>query len=196
MCPFFPIKCVEVPNALQAYLGCSLRVTTATFQLCSDVGTWSMVGRWSVFPTLKRFNDRAELDFHWIKRFPWSICDGCGMQAGSACPFGHLVPSLLSGFACASIAKTRFLKHTVSYSTFNLQYPRHCLEFALINFKYVQFWQQNCCFKLQGFCKLYDVPVGFEPPPLFWGWILLILQSPKGGYCSISDDLSCSFKPD
>ena len=40
--------------------------------------------------------------------------------------------------------------------------------------------------------KLYDVPVGFvPPPPLFWGWILLILRSPKGGCCSISDDLSC-----
>ena len=31
-----------------------------------------------------------------------------------------------------------------------------------------------------------------NPPPLFWGWILLILRSPKGGCCSISDDLSCS----
>ena len=40
--------------------------------------------------------------------------------------------------------------------------------------------------------KLYDVPVVFVPPPLFWGWILLILRSPKGGCCSISDDLSCS----
>ena len=32
-----------------------------------------------------------------------------------------------------------------------------------------------------------------NPPPLFWGWILLILRSPKGGCCSISDDLSCSW---
>ena len=31
------------------------------------------------------------------------------------------------------------------------------------------------------------------PPPLFWGWILLILRSPKGSCCSISDDLSCFF---
>ena len=31
------------------------------------------------------------------------------------------------------------------------------------------------------------------PPPLFWGCVLLYLRSPKGGYCSISDDLSCSF---
>ena len=64
----------------------------------------------------------------------------------------------------------------------------------------------------------------WPPPPLFWGWILLmerellscdnllpirllynmqinmfklillILRSQKGGCCSISDDLSCSFK--
>ena len=33
-----------------------------------------------------------------------------------------------------------------------------------------------------------------NPPPLFWGWILLILRSPNGGCCSISDDLSCSYK--
>ena len=42
--------------------------------------------------------------------------------------------------------------------------------------------------------KLYDVPVSFvTPPPLYWGYILLYLQSPKGGCCSISDDLSCSY---
>ena len=29
-------------------------------------------------------------------------------------------------------------------------------------------------------------------PPLFWGCVLLHLRSPKGGCCSISDDLSCS----
>ena len=32
-----------------------------------------------------------------------------------------------------------------------------------------------------------------NPPPLFWGLILLILRSPKGGCCSISNDLSCSY---
>ena len=39
--------------------------------------------------------------------------------------------------------------------------------------------------------KLYDVPVAFATP-LFWGCVLLYLRSPKGGCCSISDDLSCS----
>ena len=38
--------------------------------------------------------------------------------------------------------------------------------------------------------KLYDVPVGFVHPR-FWGCVLLYLRSPKGGCCSISDDLSC-----
>ena len=43
--------------------------------------------------------------------------------------------------------------------------------------------------------KLYDVTVGFSSPPslIFWGSVLLDLRSPKGGCCSISDDLSCSF---
>ena len=40
--------------------------------------------------------------------------------------------------------------------------------------------------------KLYDVPVGFVTPPLFWGCVLLYLRSRKGGCCSILDDLSCS----
>ena len=40
--------------------------------------------------------------------------------------------------------------------------------------------------------KLCDVPVGFVTPSLFWGCVLLYLRSPKGGCCSISDDLSCS----
>ena len=41
--------------------------------------------------------------------------------------------------------------------------------------------------------KLYDVPVGFvNPPPHLWGCVLLYLQPPKGGCCSITDDLSCS----
>ena len=48
-------------------------------------------------------------------------------------------------------------------------------------------------FILHTLSKLYDVPVGFDPP-LFWGRILLILRSPKGGCCSISDDLSCICK--
>ena len=40
--------------------------------------------------------------------------------------------------------------------------------------------------------KLYDVTVGFVAPLLIWDSVLLYLRSPKGGFCSISDDLSCS----
>ena len=39
--------------------------------------------------------------------------------------------------------------------------------------------------------KLCDVSVGFMTPPI-WGSVLLYLRSPKGGCCSISDDLSWS----
>ena len=39
------------------------------------------------------------------ERFPWSICNGCGMSAGNAYPSGHLVPSPL-GLSCASFVET------------------------------------------------------------------------------------------
>ena len=42
--------------------------------------------------------------------------------------------------------------------------------------------------------KLYDVPVGFVTPPPILRLHIAFLRSPKGGCCSISDDLSCSFK--
>ena len=33
----------------------------------------------------------------------------------------------------------------------------------------------------------------YLPPPLFWGSVLLYMRSPKGGCCSIADDLTCSY---
>ena len=42
--------------------------------------------------------------------------------------------------------------------------------------------------------RLYDVLVGFVTHLLFWGCVLFYLRSPKGGCCSISDDLFCSFE--
>ena len=44
---------------------------------------------------------------------------------------------------------------------------------------------------LANLSKLYDVPFGFNPP-FIGSSVLLYLQSPKGGCCLISDDLSCS----
>ena len=40
--------------------------------------------------------------------------------------------------------------------------------------------------------KLYDVPVGFEPPPIL-RLNIAYFEVAEGGCCSISDDLSCSF---
>ena len=40
--------------------------------------------------------------------------------------------------------------------------------------------------------KLYDVPIGFVTPPPILRLNITFLRSPKGGCCSISDDLSCS----
>ena len=41
--------------------------------------------------------------------------------------------------------------------------------------------------------KLYDVPVGCVTHPPLWGNALLYLRSPKNGWCSLSDALSCSW---
>ena len=40
--------------------------------------------------------------------------------------------------------------------------------------------------------KLYDNPVDFVTPPIL-RLNIAFLRSPKGGCCSISDDLSCSY---
>ena len=42
------------------------------------------------------------------------------------------------------------------------------------------------------FCLNYMMFPFFFVLPLFWGSVMLYLRSPKGGCCSISDDLSCS----
>ena len=48
---------------------------------------------------------------------------------------------------------------------------------------------------LHSLSRLYHVPVGIVVPPLILGSVLLYLWSPKGGCCSISDDLSCFMYP-
>ena len=42
--------------------------------------------------------------------------------------------------------------------------------------------------------KLNEFPLVLCPLPLILGSVLLYVQSPKDDCCSISDDLSCSFK--
>ena len=59
-------------------------------------------------------------DYEW---FPWSICNGCGMQAGNAYPSGHLVPSPILGLANAPIVETKFLELAMSLLDFSPLIP-------------------------------------------------------------------------
>ena len=54
------------------------------------------------------------LTFTDYERFPWSICNGCGMPAGNAYPSGHLVLSPILGLANAPIVETKFLELAMS----------------------------------------------------------------------------------
>ena len=78
-----------------------------------------------VFPTLHRLNNRTELDIHRIEKFPWNICNGCGMPAGSAYPSGHLIPSPILGLASpyAPIVEIRFLELAMSLFDFSSWIP-------------------------------------------------------------------------
>ena len=57
--------------------------------------------------------------------FPWSICNGCGMPAGNAYPFGHLVPSPVPFWDLIVLQLLRPDSSNLPclYSTFNLEYP-------------------------------------------------------------------------
>ena len=71
------------------------------------------------------------------------------------------------------------------------------LNFQLFNFcekkrKSWKSWKRPSGAPLHIWSKLYDFPIGFVPP-LFWGCVLPHLRLPKGGCCSITDDLSCSW---
>ena len=65
----------------------------------------------------------TEADVYRTERFPWSICDRCGIPAGSAYPSGHLVPSPIVGLACAPIVETRFLELAMSLFDFTPRIP-------------------------------------------------------------------------
>ena len=59
-------------------------------------------------------------DYEW---FPWSICNGCGMPAGTLTPSGHLVPSPILGLANAPIVETKFLELAMSLLDFSPRIP-------------------------------------------------------------------------
>ena len=105
-----------------------------------------------------------------------------------------------------------FNQNFVVIRQFDVTYSIKRILFVLIDRQYVLF--KSTCLKssyltpcyvphewfvfillgapLHTLSNLYDVPVGFVTP-LLWGCVLLNLRSPKGGCCSISDDMSCSF---
>ena len=57
------------------------------------------------------------------KRFLWSICDGCGMPAGSAYPSGHLDPSPYWGLAYAPIVEISLTEFAVPFLDFSPWIP-------------------------------------------------------------------------
>ena len=68
-------------------------------------------------------------NFEW---FPLSICNGCGMPSGNAYPFGHLVPSLFGGLACAPIVETIFLELAMSLLDFSPWIPLGTFSILLV----------------------------------------------------------------
>ena len=59
-------------------------------------------------------------DYEWL---PWSICNGCGKQAGNAYPSGHLVPSPLWDLLVLQLWRPDSSNLPCLYSFFHLEYP-------------------------------------------------------------------------
>ena len=82
--------------------------------------------------------------------FPLSIFNGCGIQAGNACPSGHLVLSSFLETCLYSSCWDQFLRTCRVFSPpFTLNAPRYVLEFVLccplvVVFLYTRvFWNQT-----------------------------------------------------
>ena len=84
------------------------------------------------FPDSTPISGPTEVDFHRIERFPWSVCNGCGMPAGSAYPSGHLVPSPILGLANAPIVETKFLELAMSLLDFSSRIPLGTFSILLV----------------------------------------------------------------
>ena len=82
--------------------------------LILDQPIWLSTNFMTLIPSL------TSTDYEW---FPWSICNGCGMPAVNAYPYGHLVPSPIVGLACAPIVETRFLDLAMSLLDFSPRIP-------------------------------------------------------------------------
>ena len=62
--------------------------------------------------------------------FPWSICNGCGMPAGSAYPSGHLVRPLFGVCLCSNCWDQIPRTSHVFTRLFTLNTPWYFLDFA------------------------------------------------------------------
>ena len=94
-----------------------------------------MTRYWWCVPTIRLSTNFMTLipsltftDYEW---FPWSICNGFGMQAGNAYPSGHLVSSPIVGLACALMVEARFLELAMSLLDFSLRIPLGTLSILL-----------------------------------------------------------------
>ena len=68
-------------------------------------------------------------DYEW---FPWSICIGFGMPAGSAYPSGHLVPFRFWDLLMLQLLKPISSNLPCLYSTFHLEYPLVLSRFCFL----------------------------------------------------------------
>ena len=86
-------------------------------------------------------NDKSALAL--IERFPWNICDRCGMPAGSAYPSGHLVPSPILGLANAQIVETKFLELAMSLLDYSPRIPLGTFSILLLTTTHVPLQVDN-----------------------------------------------------
>ena len=122
-------------------------------------------------------SDFPPISWPWYRTWPSPIMSGfheafaTGMPAGNAYPSGHLVPTHHCGTCLCSNCWD--------------QIPRTCHVFTRL-------FTSNTPWYFLDLAYMMFPLVLYHPPPLFWDSVLLYLRSPKGGFCSITDALSCS----
>ena len=128
-------------------------VPRGTLEIVIQEVLWSIRGSYSTIWSLPLTNDILTLDLQWLLNrsdfariswpwyrawpspnydwFPWSICNGCGMQAGNAYPSGHLVPSPLFGTCLSSNCWDQIPRNCHDFTRlFTLNTPWYFLDFA------------------------------------------------------------------
>ena len=138
------------------------------------------------------YNIDTELDLcRIIRGFHGAFATGVAWQQGTLTLPDTWIRAFLR-LAYALIVESSFPKFADIFLTFIIEYrsvhSRFCLACSPGYLPYF-----GLAYTASYFVKIIWCSCWFcNPPPLFWCWILLILRSPKGGCCSISDDLSCS----